>query len=182
MNGYIKLYRSLMDNPFWTEKPFSRGQAWVDLLMLANWKESRKLTGGEVVTIHEGEINVSQLWLADRWGWDRKKVARFLARLERDQMVAVNGTTRGTSLTIEKYSKYQGDGATERATDDQPTTNQRPTDDHILRKKEIKKEKIKREIREKNDDDLFQQQHEQFADIKAMLAAEGTTAAKEERQ
>lgn len=36
MEGWIKLHRKLSDNPLWTCEPFTKGQAWVDLILLAN--------------------------------------------------------------------------------------------------------------------------------------------------
>ena len=113
MEGYIKLSRKLLENALWNEKPFSRAQAWVDLLMLANGKDSKVMNGDEVQVIKRGTVARSQKWLADRWGWDRKKVARFLRVLESDEMVTVNGATNGTTITIENYNKYQ----TRRTTD-----------------------------------------------------------------
>jgi hypothetical protein len=37
--GYIKLWRRLKDSDLWLKEKFTRGQAWVDLLMLANHRE-----------------------------------------------------------------------------------------------------------------------------------------------
>ena len=40
MEGWIKLHRSISDNDLWTSEPFSRGQAFVDLILLASHKDS----------------------------------------------------------------------------------------------------------------------------------------------
>jgi len=37
MEGWIRLYRKMQDNPLWTSEPFTRGQAWIDLLMIAGY-------------------------------------------------------------------------------------------------------------------------------------------------
>ena len=37
--GWISLYRSILNNDFWLSEKFTRGQAWVDLLLLAKYKE-----------------------------------------------------------------------------------------------------------------------------------------------
>ena len=40
--GYIKLYRSIFNHWLWQDKPFSRGQAFVDLILLANYKDKKE--------------------------------------------------------------------------------------------------------------------------------------------
>ena len=40
-SGFAPVYRSLSEHPLWLGEPFTRGQAWVDLLMLVNYKDSR---------------------------------------------------------------------------------------------------------------------------------------------
>ena len=91
MNGWIKLHRSLADHVLWREKPFSRGQAWVDLLLLASHDDHTFMLGGSAVDIAEGEIITSERILSDRWGWSRKKVRLFLDSLEREQMIVKTG-------------------------------------------------------------------------------------------
>ena len=34
--GFVGVHRSLQEHWLWDEKPFSKGQAWIDLIMLAN--------------------------------------------------------------------------------------------------------------------------------------------------
>lgn len=139
--GYVKICRSLLEHPIWLEKPFSDGQAWIDLIGMANYKTIKKKQGDKVVTYKRGTVFRSILSLADRWGWDRKKVRRFLSALESDQMVVVNGSTHGTTITIVNYGKYQSIGSTDWTTKGQPVGQQLPT-----REKMIKNEK-----NEKND-------------------------------
>lgn len=170
MNGYIKIDRKILNNPLWTEKPFSKGQAWVDLIGLANWKDSEVLVGYETVIVHRGEVARSQLWLADRWGWSAKKVRAFLGYLEREGALTKKGTTKGTTLTIENYNKYQGEGRTEDPTDAQRKTLMMPIKcPHIKKNNKENKEKkyIQREIKEK--DDIMGIAHAQFAEIKERL-------------
>ena len=103
INGWIVISRQLQEHWLWNEKPFGKGQAWIDLLFLANYKDKKKIYKGEIVTCKRGDVNYSISFLADRWGWDRKTVRRFLAVLERDHMVTVSATTQRTTITIENY-------------------------------------------------------------------------------
>ena len=108
--SYIKLDRGICNNWVWGEKPFSPGQAWVDLLLMAAWKTEPRNWKGAFIKQYRGEVFTSIVALADRWGWNRKKVRRFLAILESDGMCTLNSLPKGTLVTIENYAKYQGRG------------------------------------------------------------------------
>ena len=41
--GWVKTYRSLTDHWVWQDKPFSKGQAWMDLLLMVNHCEKKVL-------------------------------------------------------------------------------------------------------------------------------------------
>jgi len=114
MRGYIKIDRALLDHWLWTDKPFSKGQAWIDLLALANHKDVTKLHNGVKMEFKRGTVNRSMTELAERWGWNRKTVKRFLMDTENDGMVSVvstrTGTQQGTRITIVNYDKYQYQG------------------------------------------------------------------------
>ena len=105
--GWIKVERALMDNFLWEDKPFAFGQAWIDLLMLANHKDQKSVYKGKTVTMKRGTVNRSISWLARRWGWSRHKARDFLTLLEHDNMVKVNATTNRTTITIVNYALYQ---------------------------------------------------------------------------
>lgn len=128
--GYIKLYRDIRDHEIWQEKPFSRGQAWADLLMMVNHEDKRIMFDGNPVTIWRGCVMTSERKLADQWGWSRSKVHRFLEMLEREIMVRVDRTTKRTMISIVNYDDYQNPRTTERATKKPLTSHWRATDEH----------------------------------------------------
>lgn len=125
--GWIYLHRSLVDHWLWNDKPFSKGQAWVDLLLLANYEDVKIPYKGEVITCERGVVNRSITFLADRWGWDRKTVRTFLHLLESDGMVAINCTTHRTTIIIEKYGFFQDIRTTNCTTKSQQVGQQSPT-------------------------------------------------------
>ena len=107
-NGWIKLYRKLRDNPLWKQKPYSKGQAWVDLLLRANHKDHEILIGNKKVEIKRGEVFTSELKLAQDWGWSRHKVANFLNALAgRNQMQTPRKCDASSQIgTPKRTSKY----------------------------------------------------------------------------
>ena len=119
MEGWISIHRSIWENWTWEDKPFSKGQAWIDLLLLANFKDVKMPYKGEIITCKRGDVNRSIQELSIRWGWSRNKTRMFLDLLEKDKMVIVNATTHRTTITIEKYNDYQDKGTTKGVTKEQ---------------------------------------------------------------
>lgn len=126
--GYIKLHRQIEDSWLWNEKPFSKGQAWIDLLLLANHSDHKEMRNGELTEYKRGQVCRPMTELAERWGWDRRTVKRFLDVLSADGMLSVtssaNGTTRGTLITIENYGIYQDPVTTKGTTNAQQDVQQ----------------------------------------------------------
>ncbi len=108
--GWVKLHRKLSDNKLWTSEPFTRGQAWVDMLILANHKEDFFYVRGNRVTVQRGQLGWSQLGLSKRWSWSRGKIKRFLNELETDQQIVQQNNFISSLITIVNYEQYQGDG------------------------------------------------------------------------
>lgn len=123
--GWIKVWRKLQEGWLWEDKPFSKGQAWIDLLFLANHEDHKMPYRGQVILCKRGDVNRSVSWLADRWGWGRKKARDFLKLLESDNMVTIDASTHRTTITIENYDKYQGVGTTNEPMDDTTKEQQR---------------------------------------------------------
>lgn len=141
--GYFTIERALLEHNIWTEEPFTKGQAWVDLIGRANFKKKERLYGGRCITIGRGQLITSTRALAKRWQWSEKKVRNFLGALKDAEMVSTKGTALGTLITVENYTKYQPQGrakdtAEEQALDADRTQTGRTEGIH---KKKEKKEK-----------------------------------------
>jgi len=107
-NGWIKLYRQICDNEFlWEDKPFSRGQAWIDLVLTAQRDES--FFYRQKITVERGQQIIVYNELAERWGWNKTRAYRFIISLQELKMVTLKKCRCGTLLTIENYSFFQGD-------------------------------------------------------------------------
>lgn len=134
----IVLSRRLRQHWLWDDKPFSKGQAWADLLLRANYADGKILVKGREIVVQRGQVFVSYLRLASEWGWDRKKVRRFLETLEDCKMIVrtpiatPNGAESGTLLSLVNYGDYQYGGtpnAPSSGTPDDPgSAHEMPTD------------------------------------------------------
>lgn len=107
MSGWISLHRQIQEHWLWQDKPFSKGQAWIDLLLLVNYEDNKFLLGNELIEVKRGSRITSIRKLCDRWGWSNTKVKKFLEILEKDKMLEVKSDTKKTTLTVVNYNDYQ---------------------------------------------------------------------------
>ena len=152
--GYIKLYRDIQNHFLWQEKPFDKARAWLDLLMLANYTEQKTIVNGTVQVVGKGQLFTSRKKLADRWGWNVKKVDRYLGVLSGDTMITVDGTPNGTTLTIENYSIYQCEGYTNGTADGTTDGITDGITDGTLLKKDNKDNKDKKDKKDNKASDF----------------------------
>lgn len=107
-NTWIRLYRKLRDNPIWKKKPFSKGQAWVDLLLRANYREGRVMVGNKVITVLPGQVFTSEVHLSEDWGWSRQKVRHFEGTLLVNRQICTpEKTSKYTILTLTEWARHQ---------------------------------------------------------------------------
>lgn len=102
-SGYIHLHRSLLtwdyhNNPIM----FS---VWAHLLMLAEYEDCQY----EGITIHRGELIVSQQWLAQKVGITEKQLRLCLQKLEEGNEISKKKAGKKTMITILKFAGYQAD-------------------------------------------------------------------------
>lgn len=144
--GWIKLHRGLIDHDIWTQESFTRGQAWVDLLLLANHTQNQFRVRGNLVIVSRGEVARSEESLALRWKWSRNKVRRFIEELSSKtiQQIEQQKSPILNKIRIINYDLYQAidqsettDGTTER----QQTEQQKDTNKNDKKEKNDKNEK-----------------------------------------
>lgn len=105
--GYIYLDRKIRDHWIWDLEPYSKGQAWIDLILSASHKDSKFPFDGKPVIVKRGSFITSIRKLADRWRWSRDKVVAFLDVLEEDGMIKRDSNYRRTLITVKNYCIYQ---------------------------------------------------------------------------
>ena len=115
--NYASINRKLIESDLWLSEKFTRGQAWVDLVLLANYKPGYFRVRGIRVDVDRGQVGRSELALSERWGWSRGKVKRFLTELENDHRIVQQKTRVTTLIYIVNYEKYQKSSTTNGTTD-----------------------------------------------------------------
>lgn len=115
-NSWIRLHRKIMDDPLYFAEPFTKMQAWIDLLLLANFADRVTFIRGNRVTIKRGQLAYSREWFSGRWRWSRGRVERFLLMLENDRKIVQQKSRLISIVTIVNYDFYQNSEKTERET------------------------------------------------------------------
>lgn len=130
--GWIKLHRNIMDSPDWLAEPFTRAQAWIDLLLLANHKPGFIRKRGIMVAVDRGQVGYSEEALACRWQWSRGKTRRFLSELVRlsqishrisEKTVQKNASV-SSLIHIVNYDKHQMNGTEDRTENGRKTVQE----------------------------------------------------------
>lgn len=109
--GYIKLWRSSVDNPMYFSEPFTRWQAWNDLLLMANHKPRDVRIRGILIHLSCGELLGGDDFLAQRWKWSRGKVRRFMSELSEKTVhqIVQRKSNVITVISIVNWDAYQSD-------------------------------------------------------------------------
>jgi hypothetical protein len=105
--GFIMLHRKIQQHWIYDEKrKFSKYEAWLDMLMLANHSNNKFLLGNELIELEIGQFVTSIRKLGERWDWSNTKVSQFLELLVKDEMLSVKKDTKKTVITIANYGFY----------------------------------------------------------------------------
>ena len=107
--GYVKFFRRQQEHWLWEDKPYAKGQAWLDLVMLACHEPSCFMHGSRNVELQRGQLLNSLTQLAVRWGWGEKKTRNFFHQLEADGMLQRKSNRYYSIFTIQNYDKWQGE-------------------------------------------------------------------------
>ncbi|WP_322006597.1 DnaA N-terminal domain-containing protein [Clostridium butyricum] len=169
MAGWQKIYRDIQDHWLWEDKPFSRGQAWIDLILLVNHEDNKTLIDGELIEVKRGSKITSLRKLADQWGWSTTKVKKFLELLQKEQMIKFESDNKKTLVSIENYSVYQSKDNTENTVKKQSdntevTQKNFKSNSEVIQKKTNKndKEYIKNDKEGEEGEEVYQLQSPSF--------------------
>jgi hypothetical protein len=105
LSGHVMMPRDLAELTVFKRKPFDEGRALVDLWFVANrdsgsWKSDR----GQVLEYQPGDVLWSAVGLADRWGWERHTVRKFLDVLKSAGIVELLKHPHGFIIRLLDYT------------------------------------------------------------------------------
>ena len=106
-NGWVKLYRKILDSPVWRARNQAQGRVAITCLLMANHEPARLSIGGEIVELQPGEFWTSLPALADRARVSIKQVRNSLVNLQKLNFLADKGTANGRKISIINWASYQ---------------------------------------------------------------------------
>lgn len=126
MNGYIRLYRKIVDWEWYTDTKTKA--LFIHLLLLANHDD--KKWRGEI--IKRGELVTSRSSLSSQTGLSEQQIRTSLRKLRSTNDITIKTTNKNTLIMVVKYDFYQSDEQTkmERATNG--LTNNQPSSNHQI--------------------------------------------------
>lgn len=118
-SGWFSIHRKLLDEDLWLSEEFTKGQAWVDLIGLANHKKGFIYKRGIQIEVNRGQCGYGKETLQKRWGWSKGKLTRFLKNLEiRECITILQNDNVTTLLSINNYEIYQSNGRADELAND----------------------------------------------------------------
>lgn len=124
MEGYIKLYRKLLDNPI-IMKDNDYLAVWIYLLLNATHKEIEAVFNGEKITLHKGQLITGRKSISEKLGISESKTQRVLKCFESEHQIEQQTTRHNRLITILMWKEYQvSEQQNEQVMNNKRTTNE----------------------------------------------------------
>ena len=109
--GWISLHRNITEMNGYFGERFNRPMCFIDLLLLAEWREKGRVfyVRGNKVVVGRGQVAISVRELADRWGISHMTTKRRLAEMVELGRITIKHSKVINVITIVNYNKYQDD-------------------------------------------------------------------------
>ncbi|WP_066633383.1 hypothetical protein [Labilibacter marinus] len=144
MEGWIKLHRSLLEHWLYNDnQPFSKREAWIHLLLIANHSSKEIVIGNQVFLCERGQSIRSLNSYAYTFKWSKSKVSRFFKMLENRHMIETQSIHKSTRITICNYEHYQGE---RNASETQRIKKRNASETRAVPNKNVKNEKEEKKL------------------------------------
>lgn len=122
MEGWIKLYRKILDNPI-NCKDSDYFSVWIYLLLNATHTEYDTVFKGERITLKSGQLITGRKVIAEKFKINENKVQRILKTLEKQHQIEQQTSSQNRLISIINWNEYQE----ERHQIEQQVNNERTT-------------------------------------------------------
>lgn len=142
MEGWIKVYRQMLDNPI-VCKDSDHIAIWIYLLLNATHTEYDTLFKGKRTTLQKGQLITGTISISKKLKINKDKVQRILKRFEIDKQIEQQTSNKNRLITILNWDKYQ---ITDKQFDKQVINNCETTDKQVITNKNIKNNKNEKNV------------------------------------
>ncbi|ADZ83205.1 hypothetical protein [Cellulosilyticum lentocellum] len=106
MEGWISLYRKVMDNPI-VCKDAEYFSVWVYLLLNATHKEYPAVFKGERITLKPGQLITGRKSISEKFSINESKVQRILKSFENEHQIEQQTGNKNRLISIVRWEEYQ---------------------------------------------------------------------------
>lgn len=142
MEGYIKVYRNILDNPV-VCKDSEYFAVWCYLLLNATHKEKQVLFAGKKITLKAGQLVTGRIKIAEHFKISESKVQRILKCFESEQQIEQQISNKNRLITILHWDLYQ---YSEQQIEQQLNNKRTTTEQQVNTNKNVKNDKNERNI------------------------------------
>jgi DnaD/phage-associated family protein len=127
-NGYIKLYRKILDNPI-VMKDTECLAVWIYLLLNATHKEKSVMFKGKRIALKPGQLITGIISISKKMKINKDKVQRTLKLFENDKQIEQQTSNKNRLITIVNWDLYQD---FDKQNDKQVINNCETTDKQVI--------------------------------------------------
>lgn len=106
MNGYIRIYRKILENPV-VNKDNDYFKVWIYLLLNATHKEMKVLFGNTTINLKPGQLVTGREKISKECNISESKTERILKMLKIEQQIEQQTNSKGRLITIKNWNEYQ---------------------------------------------------------------------------
>lgn len=137
MQGWVKLHRKILDNPIIC-KDSEYFSVWCYLMLNATHAEYDVEFKNERITLKSGQLITGRKSISEKFNISDSKVQRILKKLEIEQQIEQQTSTKNRLISIVNWDQYQKSEQQE----EQPVNNERTTSEQqVNTNKNVKKDK-----------------------------------------
>lgn len=138
VNGFIKYYRKILDNPIIC-KDSEHFAIWSYLLLNATHTEQEKMFNGQKITLKKGQLITSRKSVSEQFNISESKCERVFKLFKNEQMIEQQTCSKNRLITIVKWNDYQSsEQQNEQQLNNKWTTTEQQVDTNNKDKKEKK--------------------------------------------
>jgi hypothetical protein len=140
MSGWIKLHRKLRDNPIYNES--KAVHCWIECLLRANHAGKEVYFKRNKIKLEPGMFLMGRQEFGKSIGISGSTAWYWLLRFEKDKMVDIKKTAKGSIVTIIAWNEYQQVDNRKTTEKQQKNTNKNVKNDKNIKRKTIKKKNL----------------------------------------
>ncbi len=148
-NGYIGLFRDLLEKPIWQQSTPEQKTVLITLLLMANHKEREWEWGGKQFKASPGQFvtSLENIQKKSGKGISQQNIRTALKRFEKYEFLTNKSTKTGRMITIVNWGVYQVEKLrTNKAIDNQLTNDSQTPNKDLTPNKNDKKDKKEKKV------------------------------------